>query len=285
MVEGGVWRTISGRRVFIKDGQSLTDAMKSSGKFKDLKESKESKYDKLKKRYDAEFKRLNDLMEKGENPPLEEIDALMDMEKELEQLKAGDDAIEAHELLRVQDSFKKLPTDAQGKVLGQLDELYEEFGGDFVEQMNLTAKHMDNSMLASHTDGNRFEMTLNETLLRDPENYSQRVRYQMDNGWFVKGPKGKEIEAVVVHEFGHHLQSRLSRTATRGLTDAVASKQRRTFIDKYYDGKSDSDVMSKYGKSDDYEWFAESFVNYYYNRGNNAHGKAFGSFLEKELIA
>lgn len=31
--EGGVWRTISGRRVFIKDGQSLTDAMREIGKF------------------------------------------------------------------------------------------------------------------------------------------------------------------------------------------------------------------------------------------------------------
>ena len=32
--EGGVWRTVSGRRIFIKDGQSLTDAMRESGKFK-----------------------------------------------------------------------------------------------------------------------------------------------------------------------------------------------------------------------------------------------------------
>ena len=31
--EGGVWRTISGRRVFIRDGQSLSDAMAESGKF------------------------------------------------------------------------------------------------------------------------------------------------------------------------------------------------------------------------------------------------------------
>ena len=38
--EGGVWRTIQGRRVFIKDGQSVTDAMKSSGKFKGKKGSK-----------------------------------------------------------------------------------------------------------------------------------------------------------------------------------------------------------------------------------------------------
>ena len=32
-MEDGVWRTIGGRRVFIKDGQSLSDAMKDSGKF------------------------------------------------------------------------------------------------------------------------------------------------------------------------------------------------------------------------------------------------------------
>lgn len=30
----GVWRTIGGRRVFIKTGQSLSNAMKDSGKFK-----------------------------------------------------------------------------------------------------------------------------------------------------------------------------------------------------------------------------------------------------------
>lgn len=38
-IEGvqGVWRTIGGRRVFIKTGQSLSEAMKESGKFKNLK--------------------------------------------------------------------------------------------------------------------------------------------------------------------------------------------------------------------------------------------------------
>ena len=32
--ENGVWRTIGGRRVFIKEGQDLASAMKESGKFK-----------------------------------------------------------------------------------------------------------------------------------------------------------------------------------------------------------------------------------------------------------
>lgn len=35
--ENGVWRTISGRRVFIKEGQSLSDALRESGKFEPTK--------------------------------------------------------------------------------------------------------------------------------------------------------------------------------------------------------------------------------------------------------
>ena len=30
---GGVWRTVGGRRIFIKEGQDLSSAMKESGKF------------------------------------------------------------------------------------------------------------------------------------------------------------------------------------------------------------------------------------------------------------
>lgn len=31
---GGIWRTVGGRRIFIKDGEDLETAMKKSGKFK-----------------------------------------------------------------------------------------------------------------------------------------------------------------------------------------------------------------------------------------------------------
>lgn len=41
-MEDGVWRTISGRKVFIKEGQSVTEAMKASGKFNNRSEKKES---------------------------------------------------------------------------------------------------------------------------------------------------------------------------------------------------------------------------------------------------
>ena len=40
MEENGVWRTVGGRRIFIKDGQDLASAMKESGKFESKKEEK-----------------------------------------------------------------------------------------------------------------------------------------------------------------------------------------------------------------------------------------------------
>lgn len=38
--EEGVWRTVGGRRIFIRDGESLSSAMKKSGKFKNIKKKK-----------------------------------------------------------------------------------------------------------------------------------------------------------------------------------------------------------------------------------------------------
>lgn len=41
--EGGVWRTVGGRRIFIKDGEDLETAMKNSGKFKNTKITEQGK--------------------------------------------------------------------------------------------------------------------------------------------------------------------------------------------------------------------------------------------------
>ena len=42
MADEGVWRTIGGRRVFIRTGESLTDAMAKSGKFAESEIPKQS---------------------------------------------------------------------------------------------------------------------------------------------------------------------------------------------------------------------------------------------------
>lgn len=74
---GGVWRTIGGRRVFIKDGQSLDDAMKESGKFKD-KEDKEK----------AENEDKNETQKKTENIDTNKIEEkIASTQKEVDELE------------------------------------------------------------------------------------------------------------------------------------------------------------------------------------------------------
>lgn len=51
--QDGVWRTIGGRRVFIRNGQSLSDAMKESGKFKKTSDVKRGEYQDVEKELKA----------------------------------------------------------------------------------------------------------------------------------------------------------------------------------------------------------------------------------------
>lgn len=58
--EDGVWRTVGGRRIFIREGQSLSEAMKASGKFNSAKKRNE-KYETVKK--DELLEKEKDLQE------------------------------------------------------------------------------------------------------------------------------------------------------------------------------------------------------------------------------
>lgn len=75
--KAGVWRTVGGRRIFIAEGQSLKEAMKASGKFKNVKDNgKES--DK-----NSEINKTNDIGKNiaknlpYENPTMEKADKLV----------------------------------------------------------------------------------------------------------------------------------------------------------------------------------------------------------------
>lgn len=56
--EGGVWRTVGGRRIFIKDGQDLASAMKESGKFNTKTNIKDGINKTLKEMKDEESQEL-----------------------------------------------------------------------------------------------------------------------------------------------------------------------------------------------------------------------------------
>lgn len=64
---GGVWRTVGGRRIFIKDGEDLATAMKKSGKFNSTKGLTEEGKKKLKElEKDKNFQKdFNDFLEKS----------------------------------------------------------------------------------------------------------------------------------------------------------------------------------------------------------------------------
>lgn len=69
---GGVWRTIGGRRVFIRTGTTLQQAMKESGKFKNLgKKVKEKKRAEDDKKFKEKYKSAYDNL-KETNPQLSE---------------------------------------------------------------------------------------------------------------------------------------------------------------------------------------------------------------------
>ena len=56
MFEDGVWRTVGGRRIFIRNGQALSEAMKASGKFKTEKKTDEKLKRKAQEANDKWFK-------------------------------------------------------------------------------------------------------------------------------------------------------------------------------------------------------------------------------------
>ena len=75
--EDGVWRTIGGRRIFIRKGQNMSDAMKESGKFKS---KKDIEHQKNKIKNDIEANRFSDNKEREEM--WENHDALDKLSKE-----------------------------------------------------------------------------------------------------------------------------------------------------------------------------------------------------------
>ena len=54
----GVWRTIAGRRIFIANGQSLTEAMTKSGKFREGNSRQKLKNQLVKKKNEHKQKQL-----------------------------------------------------------------------------------------------------------------------------------------------------------------------------------------------------------------------------------
>lgn len=91
MFEDGVWRTVGGRRIFIKNGESLSDAMKKSGKFDNKKaEAENDLYKNVVQGKEIEDDELYDINEIIKQQGFDGKPILIKDEKEFEQLVKED---------------------------------------------------------------------------------------------------------------------------------------------------------------------------------------------------
>lgn len=150
--QDGVWRTVGGRRIFIAKGQSLSDAMMKSGKFK--KENRDTKYgDKKisnKKEYDSTVSALNYLLkQRGQTKDVKE--------------KAKLDRVIQNYSKNLQEYLRENPT--QEYHAGRLSNLKSGEDGTF---------DLDTQKSKSYSDG--YQVTFSTIGMKyNDEEYSQLV--------------------------------------------------------------------------------------------------------------
>lgn len=227
MFEDGVWRTVAGRRIFIKNGQSLTDAMKNSGKFE-----KNNLQAKLKKQ-----------LNKTELKP---------------------------KWCEVSESF---PPEIRERIINQINELNEKYPEAFEQDYKLRITHtmdMDEKEFAYLT--NNGIMFINSRYINNLDNFSKTYQDSVKTGWNQKIPKGKELEGIVTHEFGHYYQN--MQYETSDLSDsmsetAYAIKIQDEIHEDFVSKNGVKDInISSYGLSSPREWYAEMFLQYHFYPDN-----------------
>lgn len=176
-MDDGVWRTIAGRRVFIKEGQSLSEAMKNSGKFKMSKDNIQSRLKKQfkNKAYEEYIERLKEKNVEVDKNFVDKFDKKLGNE----QLKAINDIIENDKVM--QDYLKKYPL----KITAE-PKLFEDACYGHVPQDPTIHQITYNSRL-------NFKETL------------ERTKELRDNGKWIseKYSNVSNSQYITYHEIGH----------------------------------------------------------------------------------
>lgn len=215
--EGGVWRTISGRRVFIKDGQSLTEAMAESGKFGGEK----SKADK------AGLKIMADNYDRHREHDNLHLVPFSELKDDRNQKTILAD-------------YKRIPTDIAEEINAHLEKLTKEYNTPLSEIRSMnkeeTLANMNAFMAASHNyEIDSARIVINPLKIKDA---AERIQELSDKGYCVKVPKGKEVEYLITHEYGHailDMREPLSEKRNWAKADYGRIKAARAEIGKIYE--------------------------------------------------
>lgn len=171
--ENGVWRTIGGRRVFIKEGQDLASAMKESGKFKSNQKAKDS----IRKIGDTDINQLQKLAQRvRDKNDSENIKAVGDYEN---------GAIDREELLKRFD--------------GNEDKMKEAF-----EKMGYTAPTKENIDRANANARQRAEERKNASKGADASN-QEKVLEDFKNSDGSKENFEKALNKISEMEYNNEI--------------------------------------------------------------------------------
>ena len=193
MFENGVWRTVGGRRIFIKDGEDLETAMKKSGKFKNKE---------YKSNIESKDNELNDKNNDSNNSKYQkEIDNL---KKELEEkgFKFEDGfpqkcnkefiAIQLNELKNIVDNDKTMGKYLKDNPLTIKEELYSLADASYA--------HLPSEGFNEHSL--RFGVF---KLRNDSEKINANIdKYRSDGQWINKEMSNVANDKYILyHELGH----------------------------------------------------------------------------------
>jgi len=180
---GGVWRTIGGRKVFIKDGQDLASAMKESGKFKKKKKEELTEEEKGKKINETMDKRQEIISKLDEDTKdLSDYDKYNLAVSKLEQSE-NMQPTERQYWASIRDKYvqngktRETEFDKADKEFNEhrkkMEKAYDEFGGNTVEdekKLNELSAKRDASWRDKLKDKNTRDEIINKELDESTKN-------------------------------------------------------------------------------------------------------------------
>lgn len=232
MKENGVWRTVGGRRIFIKEGQDLASAMKESGKFST--KQIENQKDKIRS-LNEKIKELNgqiygktDISEEEKNKMREEVKKLKEEKKKISEqeeenirLKSTNDDKEITKelLLKTDDKIKsELKNDLQN---------IEKYEDDYGIKSNIvddtyteTYKKVEKMYEDGEINEYVYENFINEYSKKVSDEMSEKgYELYLHNGeqYYSQLPKAKKAYNDIISELDKkQIKYKISRSWNKG---------------------------------------------------------------------
>ena len=176
---GGVWRTVGGRRIFIKDGEDLETAMKNSGKFGDGTNKDYSKMN------------IQQLQQK--------------LDKDVEEYFSKNNIKEAEGIktMGFGDGLKDMDEEWKKQQLSYIAELNDDYNSNI---MSINYKKDDTTHGSSFIE-NDYDMGMltYQNNLKDKETYTKTMQSNIKTGHLTKVDDNNIEKATTYHEYAHSL--------------------------------------------------------------------------------